>query len=96
MALKFRLGRPRDPHYQNLRENSVTVIKSHIVYVKSTLKYMAHEQEECCCPYSASCKDNIIFQTYSRTLTLLLLNRTCPVLANSVDPDQLASSSEAN
>ena len=25
------------------------------------------------------------------TLTLLLLNTTCPVLANSVDPDQLAS-----
>ena len=29
-------------------------------------------------------------------LTLLLLNTTCPVLANSVDPDQLASSEEAN
>ena len=29
------------------------------------------------------------------SLTLLLLNMTCPVLANSVDPDQLASS-EAN
>ena len=28
-------------------------------------------------------------------LTLLLLSTTCPVLANSVDPDQLASS-EAN
>ena len=28
-------------------------------------------------------------------LTLLLLNTTCPVLANSVNPDQLASS-EAN
>ena len=28
-------------------------------------------------------------------LTLHLLNTTCPVLANSVDPDQLASS-EAN
>ena len=28
-------------------------------------------------------------------LTLLLLNSTCPVLANSVDPDQLASE-EAN
>ena len=26
-------------------------------------------------------------------LTLLLLNMTCPVLANSVDPDQLASES---
>ena len=25
-------------------------------------------------------------------LALLLLNTTCPVLANSVDPDQLASS----
>ena len=24
-------------------------------------------------------------------LTILLLNTTCPVLANSVDPDQLAS-----
>ena len=30
-----------------------------------------------------------------KTLTLLLLNTTCPVLANSVDPDQLASE-EAN
>ena len=30
-----------------------------------------------------------------RSLTLLLLNTTCPVLANSVDPDQLASE-EAN
>ena len=29
------------------------------------------------------------------SLTLLLLNMACPVLANSVDPDQLASS-EAN
>ena len=28
-------------------------------------------------------------------LTLLLLSKTCPVLANSVDPDQLASE-EAN
>ena len=28
-------------------------------------------------------------------LTLLLLNTTCPVLANSADPDQLASE-EAN
>ena len=28
-------------------------------------------------------------------LTLLLLNTTCPVLANSVDPDQVASE-EAN
>ena len=28
-------------------------------------------------------------------LTLFLLNTTCPVLANSVDPDQLASE-EAN
>ena len=28
-------------------------------------------------------------------ITLLLLNTTCPVLANSVDPDQLASE-EAN
>ena len=31
----------------------------------------------------------------SALLTLLLLNMTCPVLANSVDPDQLASE-EAN
>ena len=29
---------------------------------------------------------------YWDTLTLLLLNTTCPVLANSVDPDQLAGS----
>ena len=32
---------------------------------------------------------------FLRKLTLLLLNTTCPVLANSVDPDQLASE-EAN
>ena len=31
----------------------------------------------------------------STSLTFLLLNKTCPVLANSVDPDQLASE-EAN
>ena len=30
-----------------------------------------------------------------RILTLLMLNTTCPVLANSEDPDQLASE-EAN
>ena len=29
-------------------------------------------------------------------LTLLLLTMTCPVLANSVDPDHLASKEEAN
>ena len=28
---------------------------------------------------------------FKRRLTLLLLNTSCPVLANSVDPDQLAS-----
>ena len=36
---------------------------------------------------------------YQCSLTLLLLNMACPVLANSVDPDQLASeeaNSEAN
>ena len=32
---------------------------------------------------------------FTETLTLLLLNTSCPVLANSVDPDQLASA-EAN
>ena len=36
--------------------------------------------------------DNFIHNTDS---TLLLLNTTCPVLANSIDPDQLASN-EAN
>ena len=35
------------------------------------------------------------FQNFVVYLTLLLLNTTCPVLANSVDPDQLASE-EAN
>ena len=35
------------------------------------------------------------FPTSKTSLTLLLLNTTCPVLANSVDPDQLASE-EAN
>ena len=33
--------------------------------------------------------------TYRQVFILLLLNTTCPVLSNSVDPDQL-SSSEAN
>ena len=37
-----------------------------------------------------------VFEIMSQQyLTLLLLNTTCPVLANSVDPDQLASE-EAN
>ena len=36
-----------------------------------------------------------LLQILLGTLTLLLLNTTCPVLANSVDPDQLASE-EAN
>ena len=34
-------------------------------------------------------------EEYQMALTLLLLNTTCPVLANSVDPNQLASE-EAN
>ena len=34
-------------------------------------------------------------KTAETCLTLLLLNTTCPVFANSVDPDQLASE-EAN
>ena len=37
----------------------------------------------------------VLFSCYLLHLTLLLLNTTCPVLANSVDPDQLASE-EAN
>ena len=37
----------------------------------------------------------VYFQNQHFVLTLLLLNMTCPVLANSVDPDQLASE-EAN
>ena len=36
-----------------------------------------------------------ILNTFDLYLTLLLLNTTCPVLANSADPDQLASE-EAN
>ena len=35
------------------------------------------------------------WKTFFGPLTHLLLNMTCPVLANSVDPDQLASE-EAN
>ena len=31
---------------------------------------------------------------FSCSLTLLLLNKSCPVLANSVDPDQLASETD--
>ena len=34
---------------------------------------------------------NICFYPIQSILTLLLLSMTCPVLANSVDPDQLAS-----
>ena len=30
-------------------------------------------------------------QMFTPPLTILLLNTTCPVLANSVDPDQLTS-----
>ena len=36
-----------------------------------------------------------LFCKFNLLLTLLLLSTTCPVLANSVDPDQLASE-EAN
>ena len=38
---------------------------------------------------------NVICYNSKWHLTLLLLNMTCPVLANNVDPDQLASE-EAN
>ena len=38
---------------------------------------------------------NLNSQRTAEHLTLLLLNTTCPLLANSVDPDQLASE-EAN
>ena len=34
---------------------------------------------------------NLFFVDFIDVLTLLLLNTTRPVLANSVDPDQLAS-----
>ena len=44
------------------------------------------------CGYSIIGPHNISFK---QKLSLLLLNTTCPVLANSVDPDQLASE-EAN
>ena len=36
-----------------------------------------------------------IFTQHAKHLTILWLNTTCPVLPNSVDPDQLASE-EAN
>ena len=39
---------------------------------------------------------NLFSQRHSLYLTLLLLNTTCLVLANIVDPDQLASEEEAN
>ena len=38
---------------------------------------------------SANATSNTIF--FVLNLTLLLPNTTCPVLANSLDPDQLAS-----
>ena len=41
------------------------------------------------------CANACLSHIYYKSLTLLLRNTTCPVLANSVDPDQLASS-EAN
>ena len=51
------------------------------------------------CPGIATITDNSLLKTPTSSknsiLTLLLLNTTCPVLANSVDPDQLASE-EAN
>ena len=40
--------------------------------------------------------DFILVYIKLQCLALLLLNMTCPVLANSVDPDQLASEEEAN
>ena len=45
--------------------------------------------------FSHMVKQNSVFRAYSKQVTLLLLNTTCPVFANSVDPDQLASE-EAN
>ena len=49
--------------------------------------------------YRRYCLATVIWEfftmKYPSCLTLLLLNTTCSVLANSVDPDQLASS-EAN
>ena len=36
-----------------------------------------------------------VFLAFVLSLTLLLLNSSCPVLANTLDPDQLASE-EAN
>ena len=39
------------------------------------------------CFYKKEIRTNLL----GTTLNLLLLNTTCPVLANSVDPDQLAS-----
>ena len=44
---------------------------------------------------TSTCPVRNISPTPYLVLTLLLLNTTCPVLANSVDPDQLASE-EAN
>ena len=53
------------------------------------------------CSLQVTSKTSVKFDEHSFSqfrrkypLTLLLLNTTCPVLANSVDPDQLAS--EAN
>ena len=45
--------------------------------------------------YVSTCTKSTLKEDQPRTLTLLLLNMTCPVLANSVDPDQLPSE-EAN
>ena len=50
------------------------------LYRKSTLTYIMYNQPNA-----------YRIQRYLWILTLLLLSTTCPVLANSVDPDQLAS-----
>ena len=41
------------------------------------------------------CREDLGNGSATPKLTLLMLNTSCPVLANSVDPDQLASE-EAN
>ena len=54
---------------------------------------MEWKQQELTCAQKMSLTYDVMSER--QLITFLLLNKTCPVLANSVDPDQLASE-EAN
>ena len=76
-------------------------VRKHLAYWKRTKKKKKKKRKKK--RFLKQCQnidialDNMVSEKYFSyfCLTLLLLNTTCPVLANSVDPDQLASD-EAN